>query len=1048
MRHSFRNRLLLAFATIGLLPLLLAGGLVSWHSYATHVAETHSRELAVARSVAEQLSTLLISAEHELALLVRLAGPVNSIDAFRPLLERLLTQRRTYREVIVLSSDGTEQLRLSNIRMPTTAQPTRPIGQDLVAAAREGAGFLTPIYHDPIDGEPLMGLAVPVIAPRTGYPEAIIFAEIRMRAMWDLLTGQRLEDGEDAYIVDESGGIIAHRNPSMALKGMRAPFVTDHMWQTGLHGDTVLAVGRQITVNRRQFTVVVERSFASATKPAVQALAMVSGVMALSLLLAIGLFLVAVRSVVRPVQAISLVAQAVRDGDLDQRAEIWADDEIGQLATTFNDMTGRLRRVLGDLRVEVDERRQAEARLIKINNAYQALSGCSSLLAKASTDQEIVDGVCRIIIEDCGYRLVWLGYVEADGAIRPVAGSGFDDGYVEALHIHLDDPLTGVGPSATALREKRRVIIDDLWQEPSFAPWRAAAEQRGYRSTAAIPLLASGHALGVLSVYSDQVAGFSGEEARLLGELAANVAHGLVSLRVRRERQHAEQALRASEAKLRRVTNALPALLWTWSNGGAVYFNERWTAYTGLTEAEALGDGWQQVIHPDDLAELDTRWDDAIRNGHRFEMEQRVRRHDGVYRWFLVQSEPVRNDADDGLLWIGTCIDIEDRKHSEAQLIQASKLATLGEMAAGMAHELGQPLNIIRMTADNAVMRANAGRADLPHLTRDLELIGAQTQRMGQLIEHMRAFSRNDNLLQEVVELGEVVEAAAGLLSAQFKAHGIDLTLRRSATPLRVLGNRVQIEQVVLNLLANARDAVEETASQHPGMISLDVAPGADGATAILSVVDNGPGIPPAVVDRLFEPFVTTKTAGQGTGLGLAICLRIVGHMGGTLRTRDRDRGAEFVVTLPITDLASPTVTADSTTATVAAGDQPQRIMVVDDEAAAAEIMAHFLTEMGYDVTIAHSVAQATTAYAAAPADLVVTDITMPDGDGLSLLGQLRRIDATLPAVVVTGRIDAASLLAADLASGRTRLLRKPISIIELSTLVADLLAESEAALV
>lgn len=1039
MRKSFRNRLLLAFATIGLLPLMLAGGLVGWHSYATQVADTRSREMDVAKSVAEQLATLLASAEHELTLLVRLAGPANSVDDLRPLLERLLTQRRTYRELIVLSGDGIEQLRLSNIRLATAAQPPRPLGRDIVVAAQNGESHYTPVYQDDVNGEPLMGLAVPVIAPRTGLVVAIVYAEIRMRAMWDLLTGLRLDTGEDVYIADGSGMIAAHRNPSVVLKGVRTPFLADQTWQTGLSGDLVLAVGHRIKANEREFTVIVERSFASAVKPAEQALLMVCGVMALSLLLALGLFFIAVRSVVRPVQAIATAARAVRDGDLDQRAEVWANDELGQLATTFNDMTARLRGVLGNLWMEIDERRLTEARLIKINNAYQALSGCSSLLARAQTDKEIVDGVCRIITEDCGYRLVWLGCAEADGTIRPVAGAGADDGYVDTQTIDLDDPVTGIGPSATALREKRRVIIDDLRLEPTFAPWRSGAEQRGFRSAAALPLLADGQALGVLAVYSDQVAGFNAEEIRLLGELAANVAHGLVSLRVRRDRLRAEQALRDSEAKLRRVTNALPALLWTSSEGGAVYFNERWYAYTGLTPAEALGDGWQQVIHPDDLATLDSQWDEAQHRGNRFEMEQRVRRHDGTYRWFLVQAEPIRVDGDDSTLWIGTCIDIEDRKRSEAQLIQASKLATLGEMAAGMAHELGQPLNIIRMTADNAVRHVDASRSQLPRLRHDLQLIGDQTQRMGQLIEHMRAFSRDDNLLQEVVDLGDVAEAAAGLLSAQLKAHGIDLMVERATLPLPVLGNRVQIEQVVLNLLTNARDAVEETAEQRQGIIRVTVAPGTDSGTATVTVTDNGPGIAPAVAARVFEPFVTTKPPGQGTGLGLAICQRIVGHMGGSLQTRDRNQGTEFVVTLPITDRTRAATKDDPA---VAIADVPRRIIVVDDETAAAEIMGHFLTEMGYDVVVTHSVAEAMNAFAAAPADLLVTDITMPDGDGLTLLSQLRQTIAGLPAVVVTGRIDAASLLADDLAAGHTRLLRKPISIVELSTLVADLLAE------
>jgi PAS domain S-box-containing protein len=1039
---------MLAFATIGLLPLLLTGALVGWYNFTTEMAEARSRELGVAKAISERLSDLLQTAERQLALPVRLAGPVRSLADYRPVLERLLTDRATYREIFLLDAQGVEQFRLSNVRLPTADQPPRPPNLELVASATEGVNAFTGVYHDPATGEPLMELAVPVIEPRSGHLTGVVVAEIRMRAIWDLLTNLRLDPGEDAYIADGAGVIIAHRNPSVVLRGSRLPtFDHDHHWQTGLTGSRVLAVERHLSVDRREFTVVVERSLASALQPAKGALVMVGAVMALSLLLAGGLFLMAVRSVVRPVQAISAVAQAVRDGDLDQRAEVMTNDEIGRLATTFNDMTARLRGVLGDLRVEVEERRQTEARLIKINNAYQALSGCSTLLAKATSEADIVNGVCRIITDDCGYQLVWLGYVEADGAIRPVAFSGDTNGYVGALNIHLKDPVTSLGPSATAIRERRRVVIDDISLEPSFSPWRTAAERNGYRSHASLPLLAGGgQALGVLAVYSDQVAPFNQEETRLLAELSANLAHGLVGLRTRRERLRAEQALLESEARLRQVTNALPALLWTWTEQGVTYFNERWYAYTGLTEAEALGDGWLRTVHPDDLAVLDAKWDEAVQGGHRFEMEQRVLRHDGVYRWFLVQAEPTHTEKGVAPLWIGTCLDIEDRKRSEAQLIQASKLATLGEMAAGMAHELGQPLNIIRMTADTAGRRVETGRSEPAQLRRDLKLVGDQTQRMGQLIEHMRAFSRDDNLLQEVIDLGEVAEAASGLLSAQMKAHGVDLTVTRPELPLPVLGNRVQIEQVVLNLLANARDAVEEVPADQLRTIQVVVSADADRRIATVTVADSGSGIPPAIVDRMFEPFVTTKAAGKGTGLGLAICLRIVAHMGGTLQARNRrpGPGAEFVVTLPLSDQAAAPAPAQAQAPTEA--DAPRRILVVDDEVAAADIIGHFLSEMGYEVSVTHSVAEAIQAFAAQPVDLVVTDITMPDGDGQGLLRQLRQNADALPAVVVTGRIDAAALLAEELATGHTRLLRKPISIVELSSVVADLLCEEEPA--
>lgn len=1036
MRGSFRNRLLLAFATIGLAPLMLTGGLILWHSYSSHVQESSARQLELAKKVADQVTGLLNSSERDLTLLVKFAGHTGEPEAIRPLLERLLTERRTYREIALLDAAGEERLRVSNIRL--VDRPPPPPDTGLPARVATGSTYFSPVYHDPTSGEPLMGVAAPVMSPRTGGLLAVVLAEIRVRAIWDLLAQQRWQPGEEGFIIDEAGLIIAHINPSVVLSGATAGPAVEPVWRRGLSGDTVLAVGHGVMLNNREFHVVVERTLRAALQPALEALALLTGVMTLSLLLAGGLFLTAVRSVVRPVQAVSLVAQAVQDGNLDRRAEILSNDEIGQLAATFNDMTARLRRVLGDLRVEVEERRQAEERLIRINNAYQALSGCSTLLSSAGREDDILTGVCRIVIDDCHYRLVWIGLIDQGVAIVPVASAGFDAGYLDGFSLDLHDPDTMRGPAATACREKRVVVVDDVQQDPCFIPWRARAGRHGFQSLAAVPLLAGNCAIGVLTVYSEQVAAFNAEETRLLGELAANVGHGLVSLRLRQQTRQAEAALRHSEARLRQVTNALPALLWTWGDGGTSYFNARWCAYTGLSEAQSLGDGWHQAVHPEDLPQVLRTWQEALASNQLFGLEARLRRHDGVYRWFLVQAEPVDGRTADAL-WVGTCTDIEDRKRGEAQLIQTSKLATLGEMAAGLAHEMGQPLNIIRMNADIAEMRLQSGAPDCQSLAGTLAQISHQTERMGQLIEHMRVFSRDDNLLQEVFDLGAVVEGVAGLLASQFRFQGITLDVQRDAGPLPVLGNRVQLEQVVLNLLTNARDALEgRSAADEPG-VWIAVARGGDGLTAVTRVRDNGPGIAPAILDRIFEPFVTSKTAARGTGLGLAICLRIVTQMKGTLEARNLSRGAEFTVTLPTTSQAArPDMAAPAAAATASR----KRVLVVDDESAATDILGQFLADMGYEVTVACSGTEAAELFRARPADIVVTDITMPSGDGLDLLSRLRAVAPGLPAVVVTGRIDAAGLLAADLAAGRSRLLRKPVSIRDLSAVLADLLGQ------
>ncbi|TWT10149.1 PAS domain S-box protein [Reyranella sp. CPCC 100927] len=274
-------------------------------------------------------------------------------------------------------------------------------------------------------------------------------------------------------------------------------------------------------------------------------------------------------------------------------------------------------------------------------------------------------------------------------------------------------------------------------------------------------------------------------------------------------------------------------------------------------------------------------------------------------------------DPDGGLRY-AVLVGIDDtaRRNAETALFEASKLSKLGEMAAAMAHELNQPLAVIRMAAENAIDELDleplpdAGMADF--LRGKLKRIADQTDRASKVISQLRAHARKGDDHPAPFDVPEAVQSALDLVSEQLKLDGVQIVVASEPCP-SAIGHRSRFEQVVINLMTNARDAIKMVPAAHreqrPGRIELRIRPSEDRKRVQMSVHDNGPGIPDYALDRLFEPFFTTKPKGQGTGLGLSICHGIVSEMSGTLSAHNHaEGGAVFDIDLPASSARQPTV--------------------------------------------------------------------------------------------------------------------------------------------
>jgi PAS domain S-box-containing protein len=236
-----------------------------------------------------------------------------------------------------------------------------------------------------------------------------------------------------------------------------------------------------------------------------------------------------------------------------------------------------------------------------------------------------------------------------------------------------------------------------------------------------------------------------------------------------------------------------------------------------------------------------------------------------------------------------------ERKQATAHIIQASKLATLGEMATSVAHELNQPLNVILMAAGNSLRKMSKGTADPTYLSNKLHRIEQQTKRAATIITHMRMFGRKANEKLEPVDPRQVVSQALELVGEQLRLADITVVTELAEHCPPVLGHRIQMEQVLLNLITNARDAIAENSGE--AKITLRVFTDPQGVH--ITAEDTGGGIPEAALARIFEPFFTTKEIGKGTGLGLSVSYGIVREMNGTIAAENINDGARFTITLP-----------------------------------------------------------------------------------------------------------------------------------------------------
>ena len=455
------------------------------------------------------------------------------------------------------------------------------------------------------------------------------------------------------------------------------------------------------------------------------------------------------------------------------------------------------------------------------------------------------------------------------------------------------------------------------------------------------------------------------------------------------ERKLAERAVEENERAFRELADSMPQIVWSARADGEVeYFNRQWHEFTGEPLGVGSRDHRAKVVHPDDRERAMGAWDRAVRTGTSMEIEYRFREaKTGQYRWHLGRAVPVRNDLGEIRRWFGTATDIHDQKTLQDALRLADHRKD--QFLAMLAHELRNPLSPLTIAADLIASEANLA----PHIREMAEVMIRQTAQLKRLIDDLLDVSRISTgrleLKRDRIDLRESIEAALDVSHPLIQSAGHELTVQMPSVPVYVRGDKVRLTQVVGNLLINA--AKYTPAGGH---ISLDVV--SQGENILISVSDDGIGIPAGMLSNVFELFTqvdsSTTRSQSGLGIGLTLVKTLVEMHGGQVAVESAGPGAgsRFTVSLPV---SSQGPDAGSRITPERGAAQPRRrILIIDDNQSASYLLGKLLTKLEQEVHVEASALNALKSLQEFRPDIVISDIAMPEISGHQLARQIRNL--------------------------------------------------------
>jgi PAS domain S-box-containing protein len=549
------------------------------------------------------------------------------------------------------------------------------------------------------------------------------------------------------------------------------------------------------------------------------------------------------------------------------------------------------------------QRRRAQQALderLKIEQLIAELSHVFINVPSEKLGAQIVDGLRRVG-EGLKFDIAAFSIFTGRGAEGKMAFIWRGPGVPEIRPNLLEDDLPW---SAAQLVQNQDIWLPTLESLPPEANLdRATYARYRVQSSYHVPLYARGLILASLNLCTVHNARQLPRELlqrqRLIGEVFA----GALTRKITEDRQ------RESDARFRIVADSAPVMIWMSDPDKlCTFFNTAWLNYTGRTLEQELGDGWSQGVHPNDLDRCLKTYIEAFDARKPFVMEYRLRRHDGEYRWVSDNGVPRYDRERNFAGYIGSCVDLTDRRKAEieaqqqrAELAHISRLTTMGELTASLAHELNHPQSAILSNAQAGELFLNAEPPAIDEVKKILTDIVRDNRRAVEIIQRLRAFLRKRDLEFERVDINSVVKEIIPLVESDAGVRGVALKLDLGTALPGARADRVHLQQVLLNLILNGMDAMNGNTDRRCELYvqtRLGTSPNGNGEAIEVVVKDSGCGIPEEKLANIFQPFFTTKP--HGMGMGLSISRTIVEAHGGIITAENNpDAGATIRFTLP-----------------------------------------------------------------------------------------------------------------------------------------------------
>jgi PAS domain S-box-containing protein len=536
------------------------------------------------------------------------------------------------------------------------------------------------------------------------------------------------------------------------------------------------------------------------------------------------------------------------------------------------------------------------------------------------------------------------------------------------------------------------------------------------------------------------------------------------------DRYEAEQRIRESEARFQAISNSIDHMVWSARPDGYVdYYNDRWHEFTGVPEGASVGNAWREVIHPDDWERTWDCWRNALLTGQPYHIEYRMRHRSGRYVWALGRALPVRDSNGQITRWFGTSTEIQaivdarevlarsreelEREitertvkllEAESRLRQAQKMEAVGQLTGGIAHDFNNMLAVI--ISGLTLMQRRLARGDT-NITPYIEGALDGAQRAAALTERLLAFARQQPLDPQIVDANSLINGISDLLRRAL-GEQVMVEMVRAAGLWRTHVDPNQLENVLLNLAVNARDAMPEGGrlTVETANAYIDDAYGAEhevepGQYVLIAVSDTGDGMSPEVLARAFDPFFTTKGVGRGTGLGLSQVFGFVRQSGGHVKIySEQGHGTCVKIYLPRHYGDAIPYRRRNNTHPEQLAQPGEIVLVVEDEERVRRFSVEALRELGYTVVEACGGREALSLIeAGCRPSLLFTDVVMPEMTGRQLADKAKLLLPGIKVLYTTGYTRNAVVHNGVLDPG-THFLQKPFGLDTLAVKVRETL--------